>query len=111
MLNKNSLRELIIRGTDSKPVKNNTFAERVQATPTRQPSRKMKKDPTPTPEFEYLLFMLKNRHNSRNSYNNPAVTKDAYTKTSISQKLLTSALNVLYRHDRTVASYPTSYKP
>ena len=36
----------------------------------------MYKDQPPTLEFEYLLFMLKNRHNSGNTHNNPAVTKD-----------------------------------
>ena len=30
------------------------------------------KDPPLTLEFEYLLFMVKNRHNSWNTHNNPS---------------------------------------
>ena len=48
----------MMKGT--KPVKNSTFAERVQATPTWQSSKKALKGPLQTLEFEYYLIGVKN---------------------------------------------------
>ena len=96
---------------DIKPVENSTFVEHVYVTPTCQSSKKIWKDPPLTLEFEYYLIGVKNIHNSRNTYNNPAVTKDVNTKNPISPKPLMSTKRVIYQNFRWSATYPTVVGP